>query len=102
MRTGGNSQHHAHNQRARVARLKAAGVCIQCGKERAPGRVRCPAHLKVSLDYSHARYRALRRKRLCVDCAVELPEGWTRMRCHAHLVDRRQQTREKRANAGAR
>ena len=102
MRTGGNSPHHARNQRARVARLKAAGLCIQCGEPRAPGRLLCPPHLKVSTDYSHARYRELRRKRMCVDCAVKLPEGWDKMRCHADLVARRQQTRDKRANAGAR
>ena len=56
-------------QKKRYDRLKAAGICIQCGKEKAlPGRIRCKECSQKGREYQNKIYQLYKEKGICVKC----------------------------------
>jgi hypothetical protein len=79
--------------RARRARFKAAGTCIDCGKVPPPeGRSRCDACRDKShgryqrateyrLDYARTRYQQRRARGICAYCPAESPRYYACRAC---------------------
>ena len=73
--------------KARAERLKAAGLCVSCGKRPAKeGRKQCASCLAVHVIGEQLRQDALRRNHQCRSCAGKLPDGYYYDEC---LVCRR-------------
>lgn len=61
-------------QYARMWRAKrtAAGLCIECGKPVAEGRIRCELHLARARERMKAHYERDKRNRICPGCGKHM------------------------------
>lgn len=85
--------------RARRARKRAAGQCVDCESPVLPGRVRCAAHHASYLADQRDRQRYRIERGLCVDCpaASKTPARPGHTRCEKHAAYVRDMQRQKRA-----
>lgn len=82
-------------QQKRYIRLKAAGICVKCGKNKAvPGQIHCPyckiavkeynrrANLKIDrVALSKKQREQYKEEGRCPRCSAILPEGSVNIQC---------------------
>lgn len=54
------------------AKRKAAGLCIDCGKPVAEGRIRCEFHLARTRERMKAHYERDKQNRICPGCGKHM------------------------------
>ena len=83
------------------ARRRRDGLCMDCGGERAAGRMRCEGCLRSLADKALAERDGRKAKGLCIagGCRRRAAEG--RVRCRIHLREMRARQRDRSARRAA-